>query len=93
MKPSKQNNPHPPPPSRLEVYDKMYIFIPLEISEDVVKSVTRKLLGGLIPGVADSEALQGWILKFEVYRKYFALELKLLSGRLGRGHIQERSNG
>ena len=37
--------PHPPC-SMLEVSDKTPIFIPVDITEDVVKSVARKLLGG-----------------------------------------------
>ena len=48
----------------LEAYDKTPIFIPVEIMEDAVGSFVRKLLGGLGPVGTDSEALQGWILKF-----------------------------
>ena len=34
------------------------------VTENLVKSVTRKRLGSLVPWGMDSEALQGWILKF-----------------------------
>ena len=45
-------NPHKklPPRSTLEVYDKMDIFIPVDIMEDVVELVAWKLLGGSGPG-------------------------------------------
>ena len=49
--------------STLEAYNKMPIFIPMGITEDVVKSVVRKLSGISGPGGMDSEALQGWLLK------------------------------
>ena len=42
----------------------MPIFVPVNITEDVVKSVGRKFSGSLGPGYTDSESLQGWILKF-----------------------------
>ena len=42
----------------------MPVFIPEEITEDVVKLFTQKLLGGSGPRGTESEALQGWILKF-----------------------------
>ena len=42
----------------------MSIFIPVEITEDVVKLVAQKLLGNLGPGGTESKALQVWILKF-----------------------------
>ena len=48
----------------LEKYNEIPIFIPLEITEDVVQSVTQKLSGCSGPGVMDSEALQGRLLKF-----------------------------
>ena len=46
----------------LDIYEKMPIVIPLDITEDVVKSVVWKLLGSLGPGGTNSETLQGWIL-------------------------------
>ena len=60
--------PHPPC-SALEAYNETPIFVPVDITDDVVKSVARKLSGGLGPGVKDLEALQGWILKFGEYSK------------------------
>ena len=36
----------------------------MDIEEDVVKFVTRKISGILGPVCTDSEALQGWLLKF-----------------------------
>ena len=42
----------------------MHIFIPVYITEDVVESAAQKLSGGSGPGYTDSEALQGWLLKF-----------------------------
>ena len=42
----------------------MPIFIPVNITEEAVESVAQKLLGGSGPGGMDSEALQGWLMKF-----------------------------
>ena len=39
-------------------------FIPVDIMEDVVELTAQKLLGRLVPVDAESEALQGRILKF-----------------------------
>ena len=47
----------PPPRYTLEVYKKTPIFIPAEITEDVVESVTWKISGILGPGGTDLEAL------------------------------------
>ena len=49
--------------SMLETYNETPIFIPVDIAEDAVKSVTQKLSGNYSPRVTDSEALQGYILK------------------------------
>ena len=48
------------------MYNKTPIFIPVNITEEDVESVAQKLLGGSGPACTDSEALQGWILKFGV---------------------------
>ena len=48
-----------PAHSMLDMYDKMPIFIPVEIVEDAVKLVMRKLSGSSCPGGMESEALQG----------------------------------
>ena len=42
----------------LETYEETPIFIPVDIKEEAVKSVARKLSGGSFPGGTDSEALQ-----------------------------------
>ena len=39
-------------------------FIPVDITEEAVKSVTKILLESYGPGGTYSEALQGWLLKF-----------------------------
>ena len=51
-------------------------FIPVDITEDVVKSVARKLSGSTGTGGTDLEALQGWLLKFWYDRKihYISVE-------------------
>ena len=48
----------------LETYEKTPIFIIVDITEEAVKSVAWKLLGRYSPGGIDSDALQGWLLKF-----------------------------
>ena len=45
------------------------VFIPVDITEDVVKSAMRKLSGNAGPGGTDLEALQGWPLKFGDHSK------------------------
>ena len=59
-------NPHEKIPtcSTVEAYDKTPVFISVGITEDVVKLVACKLLGGSSPGGTDLDALQGWLLKF-----------------------------
>ena len=46
-----------------------YFFISVNIIKDTVKLVARKLWGDYVPGGTDSEALQGWLLKFKEYSK------------------------
>ena len=46
------------------MYDGMPIFIPVNIMEDAVESVARNFLESSGNGSTDSEALQGWLLKF-----------------------------
>ena len=48
----------------LETYEETPIFIPVNVTEEDVESVVRKRLGRSGPGGTDSEALQGWLLKF-----------------------------
>ena len=51
--------------STLEVYDKIPIFIPVDITEDVFESVAHKFPGVSGPSGTESDALQGWLLKFK----------------------------
>ena len=51
----------------LEMYGEKTFFIPVNITEEAVESVARKLSGSSVPGGTDSEALQGWLLKFGEY--------------------------
>ena len=48
----------------LEPYEETPIFISVNIMEETVESVARKLPGSSGPGGTDSEALQGWLNKF-----------------------------
>ena len=48
----------------LETYEETPIFIPDDNTEEAVESVARKISGSSGPGGTDSEALQGWFLKF-----------------------------
>ena len=41
----------------------------MDITEDAVESIGRKLSGSAGPGGTYSEALQGWLLKFGDYSK------------------------
>ena len=71
-------HPHKPPPcSTLVVYDKMPIFIPVDIMEDVVELVVRKIFGSSVPGGTDSEALQGCLLKVWEDRKKLSLSVEI----------------
>ena len=65
--------------STLEAYEKNAYFIPVDITEDVVELVARKLLGSLGPGGTDSEGLHGWVLKFREDIKKIVIVLKLSS--------------
>ena len=48
----------------LEMYEETPIFIPVNIMEEAVESVMQNVLGSSRPGGTESEALQGWLLKF-----------------------------
>ena len=54
---------------KLEAYKEKPVFIPMNIKEDVVESVARKLLGSTGPSGTNSGALQGWLLKFGDHSK------------------------
>ena len=60
----------------LQTYDKTPIFIPVDITEDAVKLVAQKRLGTSGLGGMDSEALQGWLIKF-------GEDIKRLSNNVG----------
>ena len=55
--------------STLKAYKEMSVFIPVDIMEYVVKLIMQKLSRGTGPGGTDSEALQGWPLKFGDHSK------------------------
>ena len=46
------------------MYEETHIFTPIGITEEAVESVACNLLGGSFTEGMDSEALQGWLLKF-----------------------------
>ena len=48
----------------LEAYKATPVFIPVDITEDVVELVAKKLSGSAGPGDTHLDALQGWLLKF-----------------------------
>ena len=48
----------------LEAYEAIPIFIPVDITEEVVELVALKLAGSAGRGGTDLETLQGWLLKF-----------------------------
>ena len=50
--------------AKLETYEDTPIFIPVHITEEAVKLITRKLSGNSGPGGTNSEALQRWLVKF-----------------------------
>ena len=53
----------------LEVYEETHVFIPGNITKDMVDSVTRKLSGDAEPVSMDLEALQGWLLILGITEK------------------------
>ena len=69
--------------STLETYEETPIFIFVDIAEEAVESVARKLSGSSGPGDTDSEALQGWLLKFweESTRQPTSVEMFLLDSQ------------
>ena len=62
----------------LEAYKKMPVFITVDITENVFKFVAQKLLVSVVTGGMDSEALQGWVLKFGYHSKKRVLVWNLL---------------
>ena len=57
----------------LEAYEENTVFIPSDITEDMVDLVAWKLSGSAEPGGTDSEELQGWLLKLGDHSKTIVL--------------------
>ena len=62
----------------LEEYNEMHVFLPVDVIEDVVKSIAQKCLGSLGHGGTESEALQGWPSKFRKDIKILCTRVKIL---------------
>ena len=60
----------------LEAYKATYIFIPVDITEDVVKSVARNFSVSTGPSVTYLEALHGWLLKFGYHIKKLCISVE-----------------
>jgi hypothetical protein len=48
----------------MEDYDTLPDFVDLDITEDVVEQVARRLSGSAGPGGSDAQAIQHWLLRF-----------------------------
>ena len=57
--------------STLDTYKEKPVFITVEITEDSVKLVVRKLSGISSPGGTDTDNLQEWLLKIGDDSKIF----------------------
>ena len=53
-----------PPCATLEMYEETTIFSPVDITEEAIELVARKLSRSSGLGSTESEALHGWLLKF-----------------------------
>ena len=62
--------------STLEAYEETPVFIPMGITEGVVKLVAREFWGSAGLGGTDSEALQGWLLKFGDHNKKLCISVE-----------------
>ena len=60
----------------MKVYEATPVFIPVEITEDVVDSVAQKLSRRAGSSGMDSEALQGWLLKFGDHSRKLCVNVK-----------------
>ena len=60
----------------LEVYREMSVGMPIDITEDLVKSVAPELSGSTGSGDTDSEYLQGWLLRFRKHSKKRSISVK-----------------
>ena len=62
---SKHPDARTPDPSDLEDHDgELPDFVPLDITEETVATIARRLSGGAGPGGTDSVSLQHWLLRF-----------------------------
>ena len=59
---SKHPEPRVPLAADFEAYDEVPDFVDVDITDDVVESVARKLSGSAGPGGTDSQHLQHWLL-------------------------------
>ena len=69
------------------MYNETPIFIPVNITEEAVESVAQKLLVSSGPGGTDSEALQGWLLKFGEDINRLRTSKKKIVGWLANGSL------
>ena len=69
----------------LETYEETPIFIPVDITEEAVESVARKLLGISRPGGTDSEAIQGRLMKFGEYSTILRTSVEIFLDWLANG--------
>ena len=60
----------------LELYEETPVFIPMDITEDVVESVARKLSGSAVASGMDLEELQGWLLKLGDHSRKLCANVK-----------------
>ena len=68
-------------------------FIPVDITEDVVESVARKVSGISGPSGTDSEALQGWLLKFGDHNIIFSVNVRYFVDCLAKKTTMGRLSG
>jgi hypothetical protein len=50
--------------SKLEDYEETPDFVDLDITEEVVKQIARRLFGSAGPGGSDAQSIQHWLLRF-----------------------------
>ena len=62
----------------LKAYEETHVYVPIDITKDVVQSDMQNLSVSAGPSGTDSEALQGCLLKLGDYIKHFLLLLNLL---------------
>ena len=53
-----------PEASEMEDYDILPDFVDVDITEDIVEQVARRLSGSAGPGGSDAQAIQQWLLRF-----------------------------